>query len=141
MATSKQKPSRRAITRRRNAARRLQKSRETPLGRLGSDGASSPRNINRRLLWLAIEIGLEAPPKVGRTMSGEFADYCMRHRINYDWMLDGCLKGLKQMMDERRGRTVALSPSSFTDKLARLSETERELVLKTIQEMLPEHRQ
>ena len=105
MAKVKQmQPSRGAITRRRNAGRRLQKRRETPLGRLGTDGASSHRNINRRLLWLAVEWKLDAPPKVGRTASETLMRYCDRHRISYDWMLGGCLKGLKKMVDERRGR-------------------------------------
>src|SRR3954471_20071177 len=103
MAKAKQKPSRltirrRIITRRRNMAKR----RESPIGRLSEDGASSPRNIRRWLSWLAIEWHLEAPPKIGRGPSEALADYCTRHRISFDWMLGGCLKGLKRMVDERR---------------------------------------
>ncbi|SCB32251.1 hypothetical protein GA0061099_1004759 [Bradyrhizobium yuanmingense] len=68
-------------------------------GRLDADGASSAQNNNRRLLWLAIEWGLERAPKVG----AELCDYCRKHGINVDWILDGDLRGLKRMIDERRG--------------------------------------
>ncbi|MBR0721181.1 hypothetical protein [Bradyrhizobium manausense] len=52
-------------------------------------------------------------------MSEELSDYCQRYRISYDWMLTGCLKGLKQMMDEQRGRAAAASPASLQDEFAR----------------------
>ena len=59
-----------------------------PAGRPSTtDGASGPRNINRRLLWLVSE---------------KLVDYCSRHRISFNWRLDGRLKGLKKMIDERR---------------------------------------
>ncbi|MBR0946121.1 hypothetical protein [Bradyrhizobium liaoningense] len=35
-------------------------------------------------------------------MSEKLVDYCSRHRISFDWRLDGRLKGLKKMIDERR---------------------------------------
>lgn len=56
-------------------------------GKGPGDGACL-RNINRRLLWLVSE---------------KVVDYCSRHRISFDWRLDGRLKGLKKMIDERRG--------------------------------------
>ncbi|MET4242917.1 hypothetical protein [Bradyrhizobium sp. RT10b] len=68
---------------------RLQERRQSPAGRPSTtDGASGPRNINRRLLWLVSE---------------KLVDYCSRHRISFNWRLDGRLKGLKKMIDERRG--------------------------------------
>lgn len=134
-ATQKLSWQRAVITRRRNAAKR----RETAMGRLGEDGASSPEHINGRLLWIAIEWMLDAPPKVGRTPS--LADYCLRHRISFDRMLYGCLKGFRKMVEEPRSRTAAASPSSLSNKFARLSESERELLLKTVEQMLPEGHQ
>lgn len=84
MAKAQKKPSSRAVTRRRNTARRLSKRRESAILRLSSDGASSPRNINRRLQWIAVEWKLDAPPKVGQTPSEDLAEYCLRHRISFD---------------------------------------------------------
>jgi hypothetical protein len=43
----------RALTRRSNAARRLAARRKTPLGRLQTDGSCKPENVRRRLHWLA----------------------------------------------------------------------------------------
>ncbi|MEY9588752.1 hypothetical protein ABIA06_001043 [Bradyrhizobium yuanmingense] len=103
-AVAKEKPITRAgITRRRNAAKRRRLRFRTPLGRLDADGASSAQNNNRCLLWLAIEWGLERAPKVGPAPSAELCDYCRKHGINVDWILDGDLRGLKRMIDERRG--------------------------------------
>ncbi|WP_157785215.1 hypothetical protein [Bradyrhizobium yuanmingense] len=110
------------ITRRRNAAKRRRLRLPTPLGRLDARGASSARNINRRLLWLAIEWGLERAPKVGQAPSRELCEYCRKHGINFDWLLDGNLKGLQAMMDARRGRMAAAKLDSLGAKLARLSE-------------------
>ncbi|PWE78890.1 hypothetical protein XF30_21235 [Bradyrhizobium sp. SUTN9-2] len=108
MAKAKEKPITRAgITRRRNAAKRRRLRLRTPLGRLDADGASSAQNNNRRLLWLAIEWGLERAPKVGPAPSAELCDYCRKHGINVDWILDGDLRGLKRMIDERRGHQRA----------------------------------
>jgi hypothetical protein len=136
MARARQKPgkpSRRAITRRRNAAKRLRRA--SPLGRLTTDGACSPQQIKRRLLWLAIEWQLDAPPKVGLSPSEELTDYCRRHGISFDWMLYGDLKGLQRMMNWRLGRAAAAAPASLRDKLASLSESEREIILRMVEEL------
>ncbi|WP_426615784.1 hypothetical protein [Bradyrhizobium sp. McL0616] len=135
MAKAKQKPSRRAMTRRRNVAKR----RETAEGRLNEDGASSSRHISRRLLWLAIEWHLEAPPKVGRSMSEALSDFCQDNRISFDWMLSGCLKGLKQMMDERRGReTMATQAANIAARYAQLSPAQQAIVSTEICRILAE---
>ncbi|MVT49080.1 hypothetical protein GPL17_01055 [Bradyrhizobium yuanmingense] len=80
------------------------------------------RTSTGALLWLAIERGLERAPKVGHAPSAELCDHCRKHGINFDWMLDGDLKGLQAMMDARRGRMTAAKPDSLGAKLARLSE-------------------
>ncbi|MET4034428.1 hypothetical protein ABIB94_008336 [Bradyrhizobium sp. JR7.2] len=145
MAKAKQKPGsrQRAVsTRRRNAARRLSKCRESSIGRLSTDGASSPRNINRRLAWLAIEWKIDAPPRVGRTPSEALAEYCRRHRISFDWMLGGCLKGLKKMVDERRGRAAAVpSPETMVAKYAQLSPEQQAIVTAEIYRIMAERDQ
>jgi hypothetical protein len=139
MAKAKQKPSSRAITRRRNTARRLSKQWETPLGRLGADGASSPHNINRRLSWLAVEWKLDPPPRVGRTPSEDLADYCQHHRISFDWMLGGCLMGLKKMVDERRGRAATIpGAATMVAKYAQLSPEQQAIVTAEIHRIMAE---
>lgn len=133
----KQKTSRLARTRRRNAARRLTERQQTPFGRLSADGATSPSSINRRLLWLSSEWGLERAPKVGRTASEALSRYCKRHGISYDWMLCGDLKGLRAMMDGRRVRVTAANPDRLRARLACLTEAERALVSKVVDHLLP----
>jgi len=73
-------------------------------GSLDADGASSAQSINRRLLWLAIEWGLERAPKVGNAPSDELRDYCRKHGISFDWMLCGDLRGLQAKTHRRLGR-------------------------------------
>ncbi|MDH2343241.1 hypothetical protein [Bradyrhizobium sp. SSUT77] len=142
MTKAKQKLSRQraVITRRRNAARR--KRRESPIGRLSTDGASSPRNINRRLQWLAVEWMLDAPPKVVRSPSEALVGYCTRHGISFDWMLEGCLKGLKRMMDARRGRAAAVpSTAAMVAKYAQLSPEDQAIVTAEITRIMAERDQ
>ncbi|MET4018133.1 hypothetical protein [Bradyrhizobium sp. S3.2.12] len=142
MAKAKPSPSRRraVITRRRNTARR--KRRESPIGRLSTDGASSPRNINRRLQWLAVEWTLDSPPRVGRTPSEDLVEYCRRHRISFDWMLGGCLKGLKWMVDERRGREAQIpSAEGIAVRYAQLSPEDQAIVTAEIHRIMAERDQ
>jgi len=49
------KPTKLALTRRRNAARRIAQRRKAPSGRLSTDGCWSKENVRRRLQWLAHE--------------------------------------------------------------------------------------
>ncbi|MCK1337398.1 hypothetical protein IVB38_15500 [Bradyrhizobium sp. 38] len=137
MAKAKKESTGRTVTRRRNTARRLSKRRESPIGRLSTDGASSPRNINRRLQWLAVEWRLDAPPRVGRTLSEAVADYCQRHRISFDWMLGGCLIGLKKMVDERRGRETQMpTAEQIGARYAQLSPEDQAIVTAKIKRIL-----
>lgn len=79
MAKSKQKPSSRAVTRRRKSARRLSKRRESPIDRLRTDGASSHAtstgacNGSRSSGSSMRRPGLAGPP------SEDLAEYCRRH--------------------------------------------------------------
>ncbi|MET3997557.1 hypothetical protein [Bradyrhizobium sp. S3.9.2] len=142
MAKAKQKPCRRPITRRRNAAKRLRSQWESAIGRLSSDRASSSRHISRCLLWLSIEWQLEAPPKIGPTPSEALADYCNRHRISYGWMLGGCLHGLKRMVDERRGREAAvIRTENIAARYAQLSPGDQAIVTAELRRILAERDQ
>jgi FixJ family two-component response regulator len=50
-------------------------------------------------------------------------------------MLCGTLKNLRAMMDARRGKAAAVTPERLKDRLARLSESEREVVRRIVEEL------
>lgn len=125
----------RAATRRRKAAKR----RETPFGRLFEDGATQSQQVRRRLQWLAQEWNIPAED-VARAMrftvdeTGRFKD--KYPHVNLDWLLAGDLKGLQLMMAQRRTRAEATTPERLKEKLARLSEPEREAVSKMVDQLM-----
>ena len=97
---------------------------------------------SRREASLAIEWGLERARRVGRTCSEELADYCRRHGISFDWMLVGCLKGLKKMTDERRAReAVATRAANIAAKYARLTPEHQAIVSAELRRLLAERDQ
>jgi hypothetical protein len=100
--------------------------------RLTADGASSYLQIKRRIQWIEQEWLLPRCPKIGRTPSKALCDYVRAHDISWDWLLCGDLKGLQRMIQRRRADKTAASPESLKAKLARLSESEREVVRKLI---------
>lgn len=128
MAKTTRKKTRLASTRRLKVAKELREWRNSPTGRLDADGASKSRQISRRVLWPAREWQLPRCPKIGRTMTPELVDYCKTHGVSMDWLLCGNLKGLHRMMLARRIGKAAATPESLKEKLARLSESERELI-------------
>ena len=89
---------------RREVEKQLREWRNSPEGRLTAEGASSRKQIERRVLWLSHEWQLPRCPKIGRTMSKALREYVKAHGISYDWLLLGDLKGLQRMMQGRRER-------------------------------------
>jgi hypothetical protein len=53
-----------------------------------------------------------------------------------DWLLCGALKALQRMMQARRMGKAAATPERIKEKLARLSESEREVIGKVMDQML-----
>jgi hypothetical protein len=92
----------RALTRRRNAAFRLRQRRKTPLGRLHTDGSCKPENIHRRLLWLAYERQIPEKQLPKTTRDDDLLDFAERYHISLDWLICGDLKGLHRMMGKPR---------------------------------------
>ncbi|WP_407194404.1 hypothetical protein [Bradyrhizobium sp. STM 3566] len=129
------KPSRLALTRRREAAIQRREWRNSPEGRLDAAGRSKYEQMNRRALWLAIEWHLPRCPKIGRTITAELVDYCQIHGVSVEWLIRGDLKGLQRMMEERRARSAAATPESLKEKLSRLSDSEREIIRRMIGQM------
>jgi hypothetical protein len=101
------KPTKRALKRRRTLAASRNNRRKTALGRLFTDGATSTEQVRKRIQWLAQEWKL--PPedvvKVMRCTTYEIGRFAEKYHVNYDWMLGGDLKGLRQMMQKRKART------------------------------------
>ena len=143
MAKAKRKQStRRAINRRRKPARRASTRQETPHDRLTTDGAASPHNIQPPPAVDRERMGLDAPPKVGRAVSEDLARCCNRHRISYDWMLGGCLNGLKKMVDERRRRErAALSTAAMVAMYALLTPEHQAIFTAKLNRILAERNQ
>ena len=123
-------------SRRREAAKRLLEWRNSPQGRIDADGASKSNQISRRSLWLAIEWQLPRCPRIGRTMTAELVNYCETHGVSLDWLLCGDMKALQRMMEKRRLRTAAATPERLKEKLSRLSESEREIIRRKVDELM-----
>ncbi|MGY8660938.1 hypothetical protein Q3C01_01050 [Bradyrhizobium sp. UFLA05-109] len=135
--TPKAKSSRLATTRRRNAAKRHREWQAMPEGRLRNDSAVSPFNMNRRILWLAREWQLPAPPKVGRTMSKELASYCLSHNISMNWLISGELLDLQRMLQERKSQQVqAPIVRQIMDKYHRLPPGMQKIIETTVDRLL-----
>ncbi len=121
---------------RRRVAERRAEWRNSVYGRLDADGASKVSNIRRRLSWLVQEWQLPTLPPIGRNPSQALADYCKEHSISLDWMLCGDLKGFQRMTQWRREGKAAATPDSLRAKLARLSDSERDLVRKIVDQIV-----
>ena len=116
--------------------KQLRDWRNSPRGRLEADGAMKSAHMNRRALWLCLQLGLPPCPKIGRTMSPALADYCQTHGVSMDWLICGDLRGLQSMMQARRDGKAASTVERLLEKLARLSESEREVVRKVVDQMI-----
>ncbi|MEH2546673.1 hypothetical protein V1283_003318 [Bradyrhizobium sp. AZCC 2262] len=117
MSNRKAKPSKLALTRRRNATRRLKQRRSTPAGRLAEDGSTSKEAMRRRILALAYERKLPEKEfaKALTCQTFHVAEFAERHRLSFDWLYFGDLKGLLWMTNDRRARRVMTATSMETD--------------------------
>jgi hypothetical protein len=128
----------RALTRRRNAAFRLAALRKTPRGRLRADGSCEPENIRRRLQWLAYErqIPEKDLPKVQCNLTDELSDFAEKHHISFDWLLGGDLKGLHRMMGKPCAGVSTVE--RIMEKYGQLSPDRQRIVTEEVNRMLAE---
>jgi hypothetical protein len=128
----RQADTKRALTRRRNAARRRANLRANPLGRLYTDGAVQVPNIRRRLQWLAHvwQIPAEDLPEIKRTPTKELVDFAEKYGVSFNWLLGGGLKDLQQMMRDReeRARGRPAQTERIMAKYRALTPEERQIV-------------
>jgi hypothetical protein len=128
----------RALTRRRNAALRLAARRKTPLGRLHTDGSCNPENIRRRLQWLAYErqIPEKDLPKVRCYPTDELLDFAEKYHVSLDWLLGGDLKGLHRMIGKPRAGVSTVE--RMLEKYDQLSPDRRRIITEEVNRMLAE---
>jgi hypothetical protein len=128
----------RALTRRRNAARRLAARRKTPLGRLHTDGSCKPENVRRRLQWLACErqIPEKDLPKVQCNPTDELFDFAEKYHVSLDWLLCGDLKGLHRMMGKPCADVSTVE--RIVEKYGQLSPDRQRIVTERMNQMLAE---
>jgi hypothetical protein len=81
--------------------------RRKALQRLERDGATSRPAMQRRILALAAERSI--PPAdfhklmYKRINTRDVMAFCEKHKISFDWLLCGDLKGLQRMTEEAKG--------------------------------------
>jgi hypothetical protein len=81
--------------------------RRKALQRLERDGATSRPAMQRRILALAAERSI--PPAdfhklmYKRINTRDVMAFCEKHKISFDWLLCGDLKGLRRMTEEAKG--------------------------------------
>ncbi|CCE06463.1 hypothetical protein BRAS3843_1730032 [Bradyrhizobium sp. STM 3843] len=69
-----------------------------------AERAEFKRELRARIQLLAAERGLpesETKPVLSRLRTYEVIKFCRRHRVNYDWLLSGSIKGLLEMARSR----------------------------------------
>ena len=139
MSTSKKKQAaaKRVRTRRRNAARRRTKNGKTAGGRLSNDGAASPEKVRARMQWLAHEWQLPVSDMPDMTRLGDKQlAYAEKHGIKLSWLISGELKYLKEMIKGRKQRMGVPPTERLRDKLARLSEAQREAIDRMVDNLM-----
>jgi hypothetical protein len=78
------------------------------LQRLERDGATSRPAMQRRILALAAERSI--PPAdfhklmYKRPTTQAVMDFCKKHKVSFDWLLCGDLKGLQRMTSEAKAQ-------------------------------------
>ena len=87
--------------------------RRKALQRLERDGAQSRPAMQRRILALAAERSI--PPAdfhklmYKRPSTGAVIDFCKRHKVSFDWLMCGDLRGLHRMTQEGRFKRPEVS--------------------------------
>jgi hypothetical protein len=90
-------------------------------------------------------------PKVGRVCTKELRDFCLKHGITFEWLLEGHLDALLWMTRQRHTRAVSPPPATVTQpprppgsmldqefraKLEKLDESGREFIKGYMQALL-----
>jgi hypothetical protein len=115
-------------------------ARRKAIDRLERDGAHSRAAMQRRVRALAQERNI--PPvdihklMYKRPSTETILVFCKKHKVSFDWLLAGDLKGLKRMTQDQHLSRAKSKPKSLKEKLARLSKSQREVVRKVVDQLL-----
>jgi hypothetical protein len=115
--------------------------RRKALQRLGRDGATSIPAVQRRILALAAERSI--PPAdfhklmYKRPTTQAVMDFCEKHKVSFDWLLCGDLKGLQRMTLEARAVAAgAPTVERLMKKYSRLTPEHRRIVEEEVDRLL-----
>jgi hypothetical protein len=114
--------------------------RRKALQRLESDGATSAAAVQRRVRALAEERKIP-PADFSKLMHKRISVdaigvFCEKHKISYDWLLCGDLKGLQRMTFAQREIPVDRSPRRLSEKLLSLLPDQQQMVVDEIDRLL-----
>jgi hypothetical protein len=116
---------------------------EPPVRRLEQDGAHSSEALRRRVMALAQERNI--PPAdfkklmYKRINTQDVMVFCEKHKVNYDWLLAGDLRGLRTMTQEAKADQANISEAQRKEIISlfcALSPHHKTIALGWIQELI-----
>jgi hypothetical protein len=121
-----------------NAARRR------AFDRLERDGAHSTAALQRRVRALAQERSIP-PADIHKLMykrisTPDVMKFCEKHKVSYDWLLCGDLKGLQRMTSERKLCEAVPIADRIMQKYRNLSPVLQVIVEETVDRLLEERK-
>ena len=113
--------------------------------RLERDGAHSTAALQRRVRALAQERNIPAADfhklMYKRPSTPDVMVFCEKHKVSYDWLLSGDLKGLQRMTSERKLCNQAVPTADrLMQKYRNLSPVLQAIVAREVDRLLEERR-
>jgi hypothetical protein len=113
--------------------------------RLEKDGAHSTAAMQRRVRALAQERNIPAADfhklMYKRPSTPACMEFCEKHKVSYDWLLAGDLKGLQRMTIERKLCNQAVPiVDRFMQKYRNLSPVEQAIIDETVDRLLEQQK-
>jgi hypothetical protein len=121
--------------------------RRKALARLEQDGAQSTAAVQRRVRALAQERNISpadfAKLMHKRILIQHIMTFCEKHKVSYDWLLCGDLKGLSRMEQRRKVAEAAASHPGgaqgyFLKIFCSLDESHQETAIKVVRKLATE---
>jgi hypothetical protein len=118
-------------------------ARRKAFDRLEKDGAHSTAALQRRVRALAHERNI--PPAdfaklmYKRVSTPAVMAFCEKHKVSFDWILGGDLRGLQRMTSERKLCNQAVPTADrLMQKYRNLSPEQRQIVAREVDRLLEE---
>jgi hypothetical protein len=120
-------------------------ARRKAFDRLEKDGAHSTAALQRRVRALAHERNI--PPAdfaklmYKRVSTPAVMAFCEKHKVSFDWILGGDLRGLQRMTSERKLCNQAVPTADrLMQKYRNLSPEQRQIVAREVDRLLEERK-